>query len=236
MKSKRIVKSLKIYRRHDIDLLALHQNGVQLGRVAKHCLRALVTNEYYTVEVPKNLQMDGDLPKSVQIKIVLDPGNKTDVKIMDMLSSVPSGLGNSFCKAVIRTYLSNPLAVYGVDVAVTVNHAVPGHSGTGVQDVQEKEPVPDENAVPGDDNISQVLVLDGKENPVNEEKEEPVDYGVPVEYTAEDDYVQEREQNRDLVITDSEVTNCSPAERNAEPARDEINDMMSLFGALAHMK
>lgn len=236
MKSKRIVKTLKIYRRHDIDLLALHQNGVQLGRVAKQCLRALVTNEPYTVVVPENLQMDGDLPKSVQIKIVLDPGNETDVKIMDMLSSVPSGLGNSFCKAVIRTYLSNPLAVYGVDAAVAVNHAVPGHSGTGVQNVQEKEPVPDKKVVPGDDNISKVLILDGKKNPV---KEETVGYSMSVNRTAEDDYVhyvQEREQSSGPVITDSEVTNCSPAERNAEPARDGMNDMMSLFGALAHMK
>lgn len=233
MKSKRIVKTLKIYRRHDIDLLALHKNGVQLGRVAKQCLRAFVTNEQYTVIVSKNLQMDGDLPKSVQVKIVLDPDNETDAKVIDMLSSVPAGLGNSFCKAVIRIYLSNPLAVYGVDAAVAVNHAVPGYSGTGKENVQEKEPVLDKNAVPCDDNISQVLVWDGKENPVKKETES---YDTSVNRMTEDDYVQEKEQSRGLVITDSEVTDYPPAERNAEPARDEINDMMSLFGALAHMK
>ena len=95
-----VQKTIKIYRRHDIDLLALHTSRVQMGRVIKGCLKAAVTHEPYVVHVPDKLQLDGgdgDVPKSITVKIKLNPAQDIDHQIIDLLDSIPSGLCNSFC-------------------------------------------------------------------------------------------------------------------------------------------
>lgn len=223
-----VQKTIKIYRRHDIDLLALHTSNVQMGRVIKGCLKAAVTREPYVVHVPDELQLDGgdgDVPKSITVKIKLNPDNNVDRQIIDLLDSVPSGLCNGFCKMLVRTYMDRPLAVFGADVKVPHTDA-----GDGKENKKEKET--EKETVQSEAHVQEEAPVSGESDGRTDSEPETV---VPEE-DKESESVSGGTMDVKAFMADmGTVAHSSPVE--SEPVEEDVmGDMMSLFGTLAHSK
>lgn len=229
-----VQKTIKIYRRHDIDLLALHTSGVQMGRVIKGCLKAAVTREPYVVRVPDGLQLDGgdgDVPKSIIVKIKLNPDNNVDRQVIDLLESIPSGLCNSFCKNLVRAYMDKPLAVFGADVSVKVLQGDEKHIKKEKEIVQEV--VPDVREVPDVPIVQEEASVKG----VSDRREE-LDEAVVHDVVPDEDIEMESESvDGDVMDVKAFMADMGTIAHSSQVEPDDVmGDMMSLFGTLAHSK
>lgn len=102
-----MIIKMRIYRRHDLDLVGLFANdNFKFEEEVANSLRAYVRKEKTKISVPSTHSFSKSVNPKSQVNIVLD--EKADKDVIEFLFSVPSGNRNSFIKSVFRNYLDAP--------------------------------------------------------------------------------------------------------------------------------
>lgn len=118
---------MRLYRRHDLDLLFLYDNpNFNFQKKVKYVLKDFVKNNGFnnktvSIEIPPydvNTCNYTDLRGYVQIHIYLSP--QKDKDIINFIKSIKTGFRNSTVKNIFRNYLSRP-AVYATLTAKPTN-------------------------------------------------------------------------------------------------------------------
>lgn len=102
--------TLRLYRRHDMDLLLLHKTkGFSMQKAVKLALYmhiGLVDEchiPYPSVCEPLNKFYSASL-----LHLTLNEQKEADVAVMKFINDIPKGYRNSFCKNLVRYYLEKP--------------------------------------------------------------------------------------------------------------------------------
>lgn len=114
-----MIIKMRIYRRHDLDLIGLFANdNFKFEDEVANSLRAYVRKEKIKIPIPVTDSFSKCVNPKSQVNIFLDENRDKDV--IDFLFSVPSGNRNSFMKAVFRNYISAPyFAAFTSDIKYT---------------------------------------------------------------------------------------------------------------------
>ena len=105
--------TVRIYRQHDMDLVALYRTpGFKFQKVMREAVKAYAAKKDYHIVRPKGAGIkSGYIPKMVQMHIKLDP--KEDHDAIKLLASIRYGYRSSFLKALFRKYMTTePLDAY----------------------------------------------------------------------------------------------------------------------------
>lgn len=99
---------LRIYRRHDIDLLALVAHSTfDFPNEVKKCLRNYIHNYPAVIILPKTQEYGRSVHCfASQIHIKLD--DDLDADIIELIKGIPSGLRNCFVKNLFRNMIERP--------------------------------------------------------------------------------------------------------------------------------
>lgn len=101
--------TIRLYRRHDIDLIALKcANGFSMNQMIRNSLLAYLNGEpssivYPAIEIPMS-----NLPQMTQLHLSLDLENEDDARIYEYISGIQPGYRNSIIKQLIRYYCVSP--------------------------------------------------------------------------------------------------------------------------------
>lgn len=104
---------LRLYRQHDLDLIALHKNPkFCLTKAMKVALGAYVRNENIKIEPPEAADFQFEtIPKIVTLFLVLNDNKDKD--LIKWIENVRPGYRNSAVKNIVRNYLlSIPIYIY----------------------------------------------------------------------------------------------------------------------------
>lgn len=98
-------KLIRIYRTHDLDLLALNaMPGFNIKQALKESLRAFVNNEDITIEVP---EIRSYTFTCKDIAVMLRLNDKQDADIIGFIRSLRKGYGNAVVKHILRQSLAS---------------------------------------------------------------------------------------------------------------------------------
>lgn len=106
----RIIKLiLRLYRQHDLDLIALHRNDdFCFSAAVRKALDAYVNKKTLSICAPgPNKDYEGRISKQIQLIIKLD--DIKDVKSIEYIKSIKEGYRNSCVKNLLRGYLTYPV-------------------------------------------------------------------------------------------------------------------------------
>lgn len=104
---------IRIYRRHDADLIMLKSYGVNISKMMRLALENYVEGERIKFRLPS--AQSCDISKCSMLRYRLNIKNP---KVIQMLKSVKRGYRNQFCKALLRDMMdSMALGVYFEDDA-----------------------------------------------------------------------------------------------------------------------
>jgi len=104
---------LRLYRQHDLDLIALHRNEkFCFSSAIRQSIRAYVKKETLSIRAPGPYNLPNvKIPKQIQIIICFD--DKKDKELIDWICGIREGYRNSCVKNLLRGYLTYPaLFVY----------------------------------------------------------------------------------------------------------------------------
>ena len=107
-------KTFRLHRQHDMDLIALYRSeDFNFTKELKKALIAYANDLPYTPPPFEDTFAAGYVGTSVTFHISLSPTNAEQKKVLDLLGDVKYGYGNSFVKALFRSYLPVlPLSAY----------------------------------------------------------------------------------------------------------------------------
>lgn len=102
--------TMRIYKRHDMDLLLLHKTkGFSMQKAVKAALRMhLGLSEVTPIPFPACSEDVSKFYSSSQFHLSLSEEKEDDLAIIKFLNEIPRGLRNSFCKNLTRYYLTQP--------------------------------------------------------------------------------------------------------------------------------
>ncbi len=105
-----MILKLRIYRRHDIDLMGLVANAsFDFPNEVKKCIRNYIHQSTEKIKLPVTNDFNKAVNYSVaQIHIKLS--EKSDSDIIQFVQSLPNGSRNCFIKSLIRNSLEAPYA------------------------------------------------------------------------------------------------------------------------------
>lgn len=103
-----MILKLRIYRRHDLDLMGLVANtSFDFAGTVKTALRNYAKGKMQKIPLPKENTFNKAVNYSIaQIHIKLD--EKTDADIIEFIRSLPDGSRNCFVKTLLRNLLEGP--------------------------------------------------------------------------------------------------------------------------------
>ena len=101
---------MRLYKRHDLDLLLLHKTkGFSMQKAVKAALRMhLGIDEVKPIKFPECSEDVNSFYSSSQFHLSLSDEKEEDQVIIKFLSDIPRGFRNSFCKNLTRYYLEKP--------------------------------------------------------------------------------------------------------------------------------
>lgn len=99
-------KTFRLHRQHDMDLIILYRDkNFNFTRELKKALIAYANDLPYTPPPFEDTLTAGYVGTSVTFHISLSPTDEKQKKVLDLLSDIRYGYGNSFVKALFRSYL-----------------------------------------------------------------------------------------------------------------------------------
>ena len=100
--------NMRLYRRFDADLIALHESGIPVNVLAEVLLELYANGKYVTI-IPEGCQpFDVGKRKNIHLTVNVKPGAASK-----LVSQIRYGFRNQFCKSLIRDALrTDPLWVY----------------------------------------------------------------------------------------------------------------------------
>ena len=101
---------MRLYKRHDLDLLLLHKTkGFSMQKAVKMALRMhLGLSEIKPIHCPPCSEEINKFYSSSQFHLSLNDKSEEDVAIIKFLNDIPRGFRNSYCKNLTRYYLNKP--------------------------------------------------------------------------------------------------------------------------------
>ena len=101
--------SLRLYRRHDLDLVSLQHNPeISLQKIMKQALLAQANGLNANIVLPPCCQKYSDVPSTSHLKIYLSDKNPDDITIKKYVEQIPSGYKNSYIKTLTRYHIHIP--------------------------------------------------------------------------------------------------------------------------------
>lgn len=105
--------TIRLYKKHDMDLLSLRLRGVDLADAVHQSLIAFVEGRDMILSLPPSRNNDDkriNTVTKIEKKITLDDEDDIDVEIINMLERINEGAWNNFFKNILRMYLWHPYA------------------------------------------------------------------------------------------------------------------------------
>lgn len=104
----RIRLTMRLYKRHDADLLCLYkQKNFSLQNAIKKAVIAYLDGDE-KIDFPDCNSELAELPSTAQFHLYLSLKSEEDARIKSCISQIPMGFKNSFLKNVTRYYLKTP--------------------------------------------------------------------------------------------------------------------------------
>lgn len=102
--------TMRLYRRHDLDLLLLHKTkGFSMQKAVKTALYMhLGLIEMEPIPYPQCSEELKKFYPSSQFHLSLSENNEKDAAVIKFISDIPKGYRNSYCKNLTRYYLNTP--------------------------------------------------------------------------------------------------------------------------------
>ena len=102
--------TMRLYRRHDMDLLILHKaKGFSIQKAVKAALYMHIgLSDYQTIPYPDVSEPINVFYSSSQFHLSLSPHKDSDAAVIKFINDIPRGYRNSFCKNLVRYYLETP--------------------------------------------------------------------------------------------------------------------------------
>lgn len=98
---------VRLYRQHDLDLIALHKNkDFCLTTAIRKSLDAYVNKKQLSILAPNSI-LEEKVPRQIQIIVRFD--DHKDAKAIEWIKTIKSGYRNSFIKNLLRGYLTYQL-------------------------------------------------------------------------------------------------------------------------------
>lgn len=98
---------VRLYRQHDLDLIALHKNkDFCLTTAIRKSLDAYVNKKQLSILAPNSI-LEEKVPRQIQIIVRFD--DHKDAKAIEWIKTIKSGYRNSFIKNLLRGYLTYPI-------------------------------------------------------------------------------------------------------------------------------
>ena len=101
---------MRLYRRHDLDLLLLHKTkGFSMQKAVKSALLMhLGLIDYNPISYPSCSENIKNFYPSSQFHLSLSEKDEKEKVIIKFLNEIPRGFRNSYCKNLTRYYLEKP--------------------------------------------------------------------------------------------------------------------------------
>ena len=101
---------MRLYRRHDMDLLLLHKTkGFSMQKAVKMALYMHIgLIEEQNISYPSVSEYVQNIHSAAAFHVSLSDKNELDVAVMKFICDIPKGYRNSFCKNLVRYYLEKP--------------------------------------------------------------------------------------------------------------------------------
>lgn len=102
--------TMRLYRRHDLDLLLLHKTkGFSMQKAVKAALYMhLGLIEVFPIEYPPCSETIDKFYSSSQLHLSLSESDEKDKVVIKFIKEIPKGYRNSYCKNLTRYYLKTP--------------------------------------------------------------------------------------------------------------------------------
>ena len=97
-----MIQDIRLYKRFDADLIALHENGYAVGALIKASLLAYASGKGLCLVLSETFSHDIRRDKSFRIRLDIK-----DKQAAALLRRVKRGYRNAFCKALLRNTLSS---------------------------------------------------------------------------------------------------------------------------------
>lgn len=105
---KRISKTIRLYKKHDLDLISFLDTHNMNFRKAVYCaLTAFAKGDVFVIKIPPRVESPKPLRKKYDFRLLLNP--ETDRAVIDMLDGIEDGYKNNFIKNILRMYLCTPV-------------------------------------------------------------------------------------------------------------------------------
>lgn len=156
-----MIIKMRIYRRHDLDLIGLFANdNFKFEEEVANSLRAYVRKENKRITTPIAHSFSKCVNPKSQVNIILD--EQKDKDVIEFLFSVPSGNRNSFIKSVFRNYIDAP---YFEAFTSDIKYTQPKKSPEEINEVADKlySEIIAKPTVEGSNNV----LLDGADKIIN---------------------------------------------------------------------
>ena len=101
---------MRLYRRHDMDLLLLHKTkGFSVQKAVKKALyiHLGLTDDTY-IDYPSVCESLEGFRSVAQLHLTLRENNELDEVVAKFINDIPKGYRNSYCKNLLRYYLKQP--------------------------------------------------------------------------------------------------------------------------------
>lgn len=99
-------KTFRLHRQHDMDLIALYRSeDFNFTKELKKALIAYANDLPYTPPPFEDTLTAGYVGTSITFHISLSPTDEKQKRVLDLLDDIRYGYGNSFVKALFRSYL-----------------------------------------------------------------------------------------------------------------------------------
>jgi hypothetical protein len=101
---------MRLYRRHDMDLLLLHKTkGFSMQKAVKVALYMhLGLIDEGSIPYPAVGEPLDKFFSSSQLHLTLSEDNDMDMAVIKFIKDIPKGYRNSYCKNIVRYYLERP--------------------------------------------------------------------------------------------------------------------------------
>ena len=101
---------MRLYRRHDMDLLLLHKTkGFSMQKAIKQALYMHIgLADEQRIPYPSVCEPLTKFHSLAQLHLTLSEKNDSDAAVIKFINDIPRGYRNSYCKNLVRYYLEKP--------------------------------------------------------------------------------------------------------------------------------
>ena len=104
---------VRVYKRFDTDLLALHDHGYSLAMMMRDALTAYADGAPFHLYLDELVDLDLNDKKNVRVRVQIDSGNR---KVLELIKGIKRGYRSNFCKMVLRNaFFQQNLSCYMAD-------------------------------------------------------------------------------------------------------------------------